>query len=248
MIGLMVWSKLFNLGREHVLILPDYFSQYYLGLLGNTPLTFKTIKFLHNFISYSLFEFLARKCGELQVLGKAISSVDKEVKLIPSQEIIDFTVDAKKPHDIFIPLPSLEACERLFLRDRIQDLDVKILVLSRNETILNMFNDANYSNVSVIEYIKDYASLTSKYRIHISIDHVGTGMSTKIMDCLGMGCFPLGNRISFRGIDTDKILEFCIDDIADTKLAIVRLLKKDQQKHLLIREIFEAIYIVGSQA
>lgn len=184
--------------KAKFMTLPDLYSKYYYQIWTKSPFS---ILYLYNCLAYWLLEFHLKNVYDKVYFVNFDESKSswfdntKHIPLFQSQKIINNVSN----NEVLLSR-SNEKNTIWFVKNVVIKLeDVKFTILSSSLVVRKLVNSLGLENLVLLDWIDDYDQFSSNYFIHICIDHVGTGMSTKVLNLLRTRSVIIGTDLSYRG-------------------------------------------------
>ena len=188
--------------KNRIMTVPDLYSKYYKQLYKNNT----NIKYLYNYLSYLFLEFKQKnKYNSIQFVNykEVKESKFKNANYIPLLiNNISIGNFSKKTKNILLPRANKENTI-WFLENIAKKLKNYRYTIISNDNIVENFIESNrdfFDNVELVQWVDNYDEYVNRFYLHISIDNIATGLSTKVLHSFMSGNLLIGTELSYRGL------------------------------------------------
>jgi len=222
--------------QNSIMTMPDLYSKFYKQLLIKNKTNFK---FLYNFLSYKLLEYrLKYVFNSVQFVNysEVSESQFNNAKYIPLlfNKLIEFDL-SKKIKKILLPRANVENTI-WFLTNVIDKLpEYDFVVISSDVIVKNHIKNSQSKNVELVTWVDNYDTYINQFYLHVVIDYIGTGLSTKIIHSFMNGNLTIGTDLSYRGLpDLPNNLKVVFNDTMQLVSLIKNYMTMDKNEYMNI--------------
>ena len=212
--------------KNNIMTAPDLYSKYYLQLIKNN----EGIKKMSHYFNYLAYLILERKNA----------SIYNSIHFVNFNEVYNSNFD----NAVCVPLLYPKDKENYSLKKKKEILFTRgnrdntlwfiknivlslkkynFTIISKDMDVLEYYrsNISNLDNLKLLEWVNDYEEFTSSFYIHIAIDKIATGCSTKTINAFKNGNLLIGTELSYRGL---KNLDQSLKCVFKNDIELIKLI------------------------